>query len=413
MSYLIDEETKKEFVEIENENEIVNELSTDILALESYRAGLILNKQSGLSISDAARKIMNVGLSNIKHVNISLEDVDGDKPEEATKGRFAALGAKIAELWNKVIDTVKRVSAKVIGFIKSRLSASDAIKRRAIRAIAELKSVDEQQGNEVTAGKWAEWLTTAKAQFYINYVKGAGDFSRFAEAANNLRDSFRAFKEWRGVLQEAVKYVSGAMSKGGEITEDMSSEKCGAKIAELNSKVKNIIDGTEHLVATEDDGNFTIATFFSMEKNFSLAMDDKAKEANAQPSNATLAQLRTNLQTSGAMAKMLSDNSIGFADFHDMQMLISSVKTYIRKIKQNDRDADVAVFDKFARGLVTAHSNSILSFAKFFIEINGIAGMPIMIAEQALKRVGKENKKAASGKDAPEAKGKAEEATVV
>lgn len=366
MSYLLTDADKKEFAEIEGAEAEINEMTTDIVALEAYRDGLAVTTGQGLSLGKTARTLLNVGLGNIKHVQVSLEDAEG-----TDKGRMAEIGAKIKALWLKILDKIKSTIKKVGEFVKTRLSMADFYKRAAVKALAELKAnpLSEEavvEGWKVTANGLGKKVTNGEASIWNNlsYVSGL---------MKDTRDYVNVFIKQRTVYTDLANAVTAAMDKGVKGAPDAfdfaSVEKANQAIDALGKNDLWVIDTNRTLHTLDID---------------LLAVPNNASAVSKEATGASVATLTSALSNSGAAAKILSENNTGLLDTTLFQRQIAKIDKFVKTLNE-PMGEKFNEFDKVAREVSVVLNESIFGFLVYYGQVLGGARIVVKTYEAARK----------------------------
>lgn len=382
MSYLLTDADKKEFAEIEGAEAEINEMTTDIVALEAYRDGLAVTTGQGLALGKTARSLMNVGLGNVKHAQVSLEDAE-DESLEADKGRMAKIGAKIKEIWLEMIAKIKATIAKIGEFVKTRLSMADFYKRAAIKALAELKAnplseeavtegwkaIIEGFGKKITQGEASPW----------------NDLTYVSDLLKDTRDTVNAFVKQRTIYNDLANAVTTAMDKGV----------AGAATAFDFGKVEK---ANQSLSALGKDDRWTVKTnrtVYVLDVNL-MVVSSNSGTVSKEATGASVAVLTAALNNAGAGAKVIAENSAGLLDTVLFSRQIGKINKFVKTF-EGPMDEKFNEFDKVAREVALVLNESVFGYLSYYGQ--AIGGTRLIVkAYEAARKAQKAGAKA-SGKE--------------
>lgn len=369
MSYLLTDADKKEFAEIEGAEAEINEMSTDIVALEAYRDGLAVTTGQGIALGKTARSLMNVGLGNIKHAQVSLEDAEGETVE-ADKGRMAKIGAKIKEIWLKLIAKIKATIAKIGEFVKTRLSMADYYKRAAIKALAELKA--NPLSEEAVVEGWKASITSGPGK----RVTGGGvsilnDLNYVADTLKNTRDDVNAFVKQRAIYTDLANAVTAAMDKGA--SQAVSSFDF-SKVEKANQAITALAKGDRWEV---DTGRAVYVINHKPQKSGNYTIGE-------EPTGASVATLTAALTSAGGATKVLAENSTGLLDSGLFKRQLAKIDKFVKTFN-GPMDEKFNEFDRVAREVSLVLDVSIRGFFTYYGETIGNARLVVKAYEAARK----------------------------
>lgn len=370
MSYLLTDADKKEFAEIEGAEAEINEMTTDIVALEAYRDGLAVTTGQGIALGKTARNLMGVGLGNLKHAQVSLEDAEGESVE-ADKGRMAKIGAKIKEIWLKMIAKIKATIAKIGEFVKTRLSMADFYKRAAIKALAELKAnplseeavtegwkaITEGFGKKITQGEASPW----------------NDLTYVSDLLKDTRDTVNVFVKQRTIYNDLANAVTAAMDKGAA---DAATAFDFGKVEKANQALSALGKGDRWTVKTN-------RTVYVLDVNL-MAVSSNSGTVSKEATGASIAVLTTALNNAGAGAKVIAENSAGLLDTVLFSRQIGKINKFVKTF-EGPMDEKFNEFDKVAREVALVLNESVFGYLSYYGQAIGGARLIVKTYEAARK----------------------------